>query len=414
MIEKDRETIRKLATRWMELASLPVMEERARLWTALKDLQAERPMVLFETWTVENYVREDELACEDEYLRGIERSMRMVIRQVEEIGDDYVLEPFFRVVWETTGADYGVDLTFIRAEDNLGGNLGFHYNHPIKTPEDVSRLKHGTWKIEQEQTLEHAKLLEDVIGDILPVKLQGTDGFLPYLTGDLYKLIGNDNLLTWLFDAPEAVHQAMAFLRDDRLMLYEWLESENMLGLNNNSIIVGSGSPGYTSDLPQPDYAGNDRLDGKVRLKDLWVWSESQETTMISPRMFKEFFLPYIAEVASRFGKVYYGCCDPVHDRWEIIQSQIPHIGAVSISPWCDQRVMGEKLGKEVVFSRKPKPWLISGESADWEGLRQDVDETVQAARDCNLEIIYRDVYRIHEDRPRLKKWVDLVRSRTS
>jgi len=408
MIQKDRETIRGLASRWMELANLPVMGERARMWTALKDLHAERPMVLFETWTVENYVREDELFCENEILRRYERSMRQAIRQVEEIGDDYVLEPVFRVLWETTAAEYGVGLDFVRAEDNLGGNLGFHYNHPIKTPGDIARLKHNTWKIERARTLENAKLLEDAIGDILPVMIQGTDCFLPYLTGDLYKLIGNDNLLTWLYDAPDAIHQAMAFLRDDRLMLYDWLESENMLGLNNNSIIVGSGSPGYISSLPQPDYAG------QVRLKDLWVWSESQETTMISPRMFGEFFLPYIAEVARRFGRVYYGCCDPVHDRWELIHSQIPHIGAVSISPWCDQRVMGEKLGKEVVYSRKPKPWLVSGDSTDWEGLQKDVDETVQAARDCNLEIIYRDVYRIHEDRPRLKKWADLVRSRIS
>jgi hypothetical protein len=334
--------------------------------------------------------------------------MRQAIRQVEEIGDDYVLEPFFRIVWETSGPDYGVDLNYIRAEDNQGGSLGFHYNHPIKTPDDVSRLRSGTWEYKRSQTLEHAKILEDTIGDILPVHIQGTDCFLPYLTGDLYKLIGNDNLLTWLYDAPDAVHQAMAFLRDDRIMLYERLENQEMLGLNNNSIIVGSGSPGYISSLPQPDFAGT------ARLKDLWVWSESQETTMISPRMFAEFFLPYIAEVASRFGKVYYGCCDPVHDRWELIKAQIPHIAAVSISPWCDQRLMGEKLGREVVYSRKPKPWLISGDSPDWDGLCKDVDETFQAARDCNLEIIYRDVYRIHEDRPRLKKWVDLVRARTS
>ncbi len=166
----DRETIRGLASRWMELASLPIMAERARLWTAVKDLHAERPMVLFETWTLENYVREDELLCENEVLRGFERSMRQAIRQVEEIGDDYVLEPFMRIVWETSGPDYGVDLNFIRAEDSQGGNLGFHYNHPIKTPEDVALLKHGTWKIERARTLEHAKVLEDAIGDILPVK----------------------------------------------------------------------------------------------------------------------------------------------------------------------------------------------------------------------------------------------------
>jgi hypothetical protein len=46
---KDREVVRGLAARWMELAHLPVMTERKRLWTALKDLRPVRPMVLFET-----------------------------------------------------------------------------------------------------------------------------------------------------------------------------------------------------------------------------------------------------------------------------------------------------------------------------------------------------------------------------
>ena len=73
---------------------------------------------------------------------------------------------------------------------------------------------------------------------------------------------------------------------------------------------------------------------------------------------------------------------------------------------------MGEKLGKQIVYSRKPKPWLISGDQVDWDALEKDLDETVRAARKCNLEIIFRDVYRINGDRPRLNKWVDLVRSR--
>ncbi|MGC8780096.1 MAG: hypothetical protein ACP5UQ_04440 [Anaerolineae bacterium] len=48
----------------------------------------------------------------------------------------------------------------------------------------------------------------------------------------------------------------------------------------------------------------------------------------------------------------------------------------------------------------------------NWDELEQDLDETLAAARDCNLEIIYRDVYRINGDRPRLTKWVQMVRSR--
>jgi hypothetical protein len=35
-MHQDVPTLRRLATRWMELAALPVMAERKRLWTALK------------------------------------------------------------------------------------------------------------------------------------------------------------------------------------------------------------------------------------------------------------------------------------------------------------------------------------------------------------------------------------------
>ena len=85
---------------------------------------------------------------------------------------------------------------------------------------------------------------------------------------------------------------------------------------------------------------------------------------------------------------------------------------AVSVSPWCDKRVIAEKLGRSVIFSRKPKAAPISGANPDWDVLREDVDETLAAARDCNLEIIYRDVYRINGDRARLAKWAQMVRSR--
>ena len=406
MDQNDRQVLRGLAEKWMGLASLPVMTERKRLWTALHDLKGERPMVLFESWTLEDYVDEKTLACNDPQLRGVERVMRENIQHAEQIGDDIVLEPEIRVFWQTILPDFGVDLHYDRALDEQGGNLGHAYNHPIHNPEDVGRLKHGTWKVDRESTIQQFEILSEIIGDLLPVKLQGFGSFLPSLTGDLFKLIGNDNLLAWPYDAPDALHQVMAFLRDERLMFFEYLEEEGMFLSNANSEIVGSGSPGFTSDLPVLEN-GHPAL-----LKEMWVWSESQETTMISPRMFNRFFLPYIAEVASRFGLVYYGCCEPVHDRWEQIYKAIPHIRTVSISPWCDQFAMGEMLGKKVVYARKPKPWYLSGEQPDWDSLTKDLDETLQAAKDCNLEIVYRDVYRINHDWDRLRQWTDLVRSR--
>jgi hypothetical protein len=402
---QDTQILRKLASRWMELACLPVMNERRRLWTALKDLHAERPMVLFETSFLENYVADQELECQDPELREVEKGMRWTIRQIDEVGDDMVLETCYRVYWDIQASGYGVDLSLARASDAQGGEVGYHYSHPIHTPQDIDLLKPRTWWVDRQKTRNRADRLDEIFGDILPVVLHGTGGLHAALTQELFKLIGNDNLLTWTFDAPEALHRLMAFLRDDRIAYFTWLERDELLGLNHTWELVGSGSPGYISCLPQPDFHG------RPRLKDLWAWMESQETTMISPAMFGEFFLPYMAEVSSLFGLIYYGCCEPVHDRWERIAAAIPNIRAVSVSPWCNQRLIAEKMGRDYVYSRKPWAAPISGPSPDWDTLRADLDETIAAARDCNLEIIYRDVYRIG-DRQRLRRWVELVRSR--
>lgn len=404
MGEVERQTLRALAGRWMELASLPVMAERKRLWAALKDLRAERPMIHFETWTLESFVEERELVCADPDLREVELVMRRYIRQVEEIGDDYVIEPFWKLAWHVETQDYGVELFEVHAEDGFGNDVAYHFNHPIQTPQELDRLRPRQWRVDRQKTLRWKERLEGIFGDLLPVRLHGTGGLHAGLTGEVFKLIGNDNLLTWPYDAPQALHRLMAYLRDDRLAYYQWLENEGLLGLNNDDAIVGSGSFGYTSALPQPDFAG------QVRLKDLWVFMESQETTVISPGMFARFFLPYMAEITRRFGLVYYGCCEPVHDRWERILQAIPNVRAVSISPWCDMRRMGELLGRSVVFSRKPIPWLISGDTPDWDGLKRDLADTLAAARDCNLEILFRDVYRI-ADRQRLARWVQMVRA---
>lgn len=400
----DREILRELAGRWMDQATQPVMAERLRLWTALKDLRSERPMVLFETWSLLDYVAEHELECREPANRGIERHMRWGLRHAEEVGDDIVIEPLWRAGWHIHGTDYGVPIEATHAEDPEGGHVAYRYDHPIRTPEDVARLRPRTWSVDRDATFREVERLDAIFSGILPVQLHGTQSHHAGLTGDLFRLIGNDNLMRWVIEEPETIRRIMAYLRDDRVSYYRWLESEGLLGRNSHAVVVGSGSPGCTTALPA------DHDDGPARLKDLWVWMESQESAGISPRMFADLFLPYMAEVASLFGLVYYGCCEAVHDRWDFIRAAMPHVRAVSVSPWCDMPAIAAKLGREVVFSRKPRPAPISGEQADWDGLRRDAEETIRAARNCHLEIIFRDVYRIGGDRTRLRRWVDLVR----
>jgi len=401
-MENDKNILRQLAHHWMELASLPVMAERKRLWTLLHDLRAERPMVYFETDFLAGYVGDEELLCQDARNRVLEKSMRWKIRHAEEIGDDIVVEPCWRVCWQLTASDYGVPIPMTTDQESGG----FAFEHPVHEPEDVGKLHPRSWSVDREATRAEVRRIEEIFGDILPVELQGTAMIHSALTQDLYKLIGNENLLLWVYDAPDALHRAMAVLRDDRLAFFDWLDREGLVGLNCNSTVVAAGSPGFTTGLPQPDYAG------RPRVRDVWTWMESQETSMLSPEMFGEFFLPYMADVAKRFGLVYYGCCEPVHDRWDLIRQAIPNIRTVSISPWCDRRLMAEKVGQSAVLSRKPSPPPMSGERPNWDLLEQDLDETLDATRGCNLEIIFRDVYQIFGDRPRLRRWVEMVRAR--
>jgi hypothetical protein len=125
--------------------------------------------------------------------------------------------------------------------------------------------------------------------------------------------------------------------------------------------------------------------------------------------MFAEFVFPYQLPVVQEFGLSYYGCCEPLHGRWHIVK-QIPNLRKVSISPWCDQRIMAEALADKYIFCRKPSPTLVSTESWDEQAIRADVRATLEAARGCHLELVLKDVHTLANQPWRLKRWVQLAR----
>ncbi len=419
---KDRDIIRGLATQWMELASLPVMQERKRLWRAVHDLKAERPVILLETDWIEGYVTNDELRCEDPFLRSVEKNMRIRLRQAEEVGDDQVLEPYYRLGWKMVFSDYGVQVE-MRSLTGEVSSIAYSFSFPIATPEDIAKLRKRIIAVNREKTLRLHATLQDVMGDLLPVRLGNYDPFVSEfnvgehgdlgfngnfffgLTWQLYRFIGNDRLLYWVYDTPDAVHKLMAYMLEDRLRLFDFFEKQGLLDFNTDSQMAGPRSYGYVSGLPPAD------TQRPAALKDLWGWAESQEFEMISPAMYGEFVLPYLAKLAEKFGLIYYGCCERVDDRLELIMNAIPNLRSVSVSGWSNLARTAELLGRKYVFSRKPTPSSISGPNPDWDRLEKDMKATYAAARDCNLEILFRDVYTINGDRPRLRRWVEMTKA---
>ena len=403
LTQHDRQILRDLGSRNLEIANDPVMEDRRRLWKKHAARQGERPMILAETSGVLcEMMPASRLQCHEEWARGID--VRNIM-QFEDVRDDFVLEPFINCPWKTTVSDYGINVEKHRADNH--GQLGsYAWDPPVKDLQtDLDRLHPRTFSVDREGTFAWQQFMDEVFGGILPTRIRGSHFWSLGLTWAAIDLVGMENLMLFMYDDPEGLHRLMQFLHDDHVVFVTWLEREGLLTLNNENDYIGSGGIGYTDELPQADYQDGD----PARLKDLWVLSESQETVGVGPDLFAEFVFPYQISLAERFGLTYYGCCEPVHNRWHVIK-QIPNLRRVSISPWCDQAFMAEALGNEIIFCRKPSPTLVSTENFDEEAIKADIRNTLSAARNCTVELAMKDVHTLANQPPRLGRWCDLAR----
>jgi len=405
---KERSILRALAARKAELALHPDNIERREAWYAHDAGCDGRPMVLAEFEGVRDSnppLPESVLECESEWARGIEKALKTELYRFDILRDDHVIERFFNVRWHVTFGNYGVDPR--QESPQADGTMGASRWEPAITDieRDMDKLHFRERGVDRLHTLREKEALQNLFGGILEVRIRGDYYWTMGMTIDAIPLIGLENLMLKMYDDPQGLHRLMAFLRDDRIAVAEWLEAEGLYSLNNDNDYIGSGSMGYTRELPATGAAGADA----VRTADLWVLLESQETVGVSPELYEEFIFPYEKSIAERFGKVYYGCCEPVHGRWDVVK-RMPNLARVSVSPWADQRAMAEALGADLVFSRKPHPALVSTGVFDPEAVRRDIRDTLDAARGCRIEFIMKDVHTLHNEPDRLARWVALVR----
>lgn len=407
--EKEKEYLRELAREYLEYANLPVMYERKKLWYSHNSLKAERPVIVVEYNTFINDIR-PVLKCESEAARKIELKLQMDIINYEFIGDDKVISPYYTVDWKINIKQFGMDIRRTHAVDSRGNSLGYRFDHPVKDLEkDLPALKHSTFSVDREYTLAWKNFVEDIIGDILPVKITNSS-LRWHMTPSQHvvELMGLENMMYAFIENPDEMHALYRFLTDDIMMYIEWQEKEGLLVLNNENDYTGAGSYGFTNELPDCDYKEGE----PVRTKDLWGNMNSQETVGISPDMYKEFIYPYYRELAEKFGLVYYGCCEPVHDIWKDCLSELPNLRKISVSPWCNENFMGEVLrGSNVIYSRKPSPNYIGvGNHLDEDAFSDHITKTLNAAKGCELEIIFRDIYTLNGNIQKPGRAVEIVR----
>jgi hypothetical protein len=408
----DAQILRTLGARKAELADAPGNRERREAWY-LHDAGADgRTMILAEASGIrdENSPTPDSmLECSDPTARSLEKKLRAEFYNFEVLEDDHVIEPWINVGWDVTIGTFGVE-PVVHSGDQDGKMGARRWDPPITDLDrDFSLLHVRELSVDREATYAKKTLLERIFDGVLPVRIRGGHYWTMGLTWRAIDLIGLEGLMLSMYDNPQGLHRIMGLLRDDHLNMVTWLEDEGLYTLNNENDNVGSGSIGYTGDFATSAEIGG----GPSRAKQLWVLSESQETVGVGPELFAEFVYPYQKNIAERFGKCYYGCCEPLNSRWHVIKD-LSNLERVSVSPWADEEFMADALGTRYVYSRKPAPSMISMGVFDENAIRADIRNTLDVAKGCRVELIMKDVHTLNNEPARLARWVEIAREESA
>lgn len=403
MNTKDKQRLRSLAAHQLEIANSPKNLERVELWKRHNMYKGERPPIHIEVGTFAHEAITPFLQCTDPVARDIEYKLIHNFINLEQFDDDRVVPPYFQQTYDIYFTLFGqhIKQTVIKKDD--GTEMGHHFEHIIRDLADDFHIieSPSVFGVNKESTMKKFELYNDIFGDILPVRLI-SDGLYSTPTQHVVHMMGMEDMLYAMYDYPDEFKAMMDRIAEDYIAYFKHLESENVLLQNHAFEWVCQGSMAFYDE---------EEKTGQIKTTDLWGFMDSQETVGISPEMFREFIFPCYKKIAGVFGRLSYGCCEPISAFWDDIKT-LPNLKKVSVSPWCDEEFMAQQLRSSgIIYHRKPSPnYLGVGSNLDEEAFRKHIEKTVKTAEGCKLEICQRDVYTINNDINKVKRYVEIIR----
>jgi len=404
-IQQDYTIIRELAKKYMEIAANEKNCERYQRAKGINDLKAARPIVWLDEIPWHEMDIDEALLCQCQSAEAIEIEtwLRRQLYRWTHIQADMVAEPAYRIAkaYDSTGIGMEVleDIIITDASNHI---ISHHYKDQLETEEQADKLTIPTITARPELDRKKVDFASEILGEVLPVRLTG---YLSYHApwDEIPRLRGVEPILMDMVDRPEHLHKIRKFFMDAGLSTYEQMEQQGLLDVEASSLHC---TPPYTDDLPAADYSG-----GSIRMKDTWFRGMAQMFSTVSPQMFKEFELDYMKPLMERFGLCYYGCCEPLDDRLDLLK-KIPNMRKIGVTPWANIRSSAEQIGNEFVFAFKPNPALVGG-ILDEEAIRRETITTIEAclAYGCPYEFVLKDISTVSYKPQNLIRWVQIVES---
>ncbi len=402
--EEDRAIVRKLAARVMEIASLPVQAEKRDMWIRHNRLSQDRPMVWIneEPWP-EMQCEELTSVSQDMFCRGVEDNLRRTIYLWEHMAADRVIDGFFAVSLVHHDAGYGIDQGEVRTRPGIAGQGSADYTPIMKTEEDVERICMPEITPDWDATDRNYARVSELIGDIIPVEKHGIVHIWGAPWDVLIRWWGIEELMVDMIDRPELVTAGITRMMDALLSRLDQFEAEGLLDVTDGNHRVGSGGLGITDELPSEGFDAE-----HVRPIDQWGTSTGQIFSEVSPDMHWEFCLKHEMRWLERFGLNCYGCCEPLHNKMEILK-RVPRLHRISMSTWVDVDKAAERLGGDYVFSYKPNPAIFAWDEWNPDAAREELRSVLDRTRGCQVELIVKDVSTCRNDPRRIWEWCDLA-----
>ena len=404
---EDRRILRELAAKKHIYANLPEMEENRKLWRATNDLKMIKPPIYINEICWPELVGDPDLdlQCTHPFARELEEFLRQELYCHEhgfgnQIVEDYIESPL--VVYDS-GFDIDEEVD-VRKTDRNSDIVSRHFHILISTMDDIEKIKEPEICVDLERTAQYTELMQDIFKDVIEIKQVGARGlwFTPW--DYLIRVMGVEETMINLYDEPEFVEAVVNRYVDCAMVRMKKYRELGVWASNNSSCRVGSGGYGLVSCLDDQEKAPT-----HCDTKQMWGCGNAQIFSDVSPAMHWQFSLQYEMKWLSQFGLNYYGCCEPLYGKMDLMD-KIPNLRKVSMSPWNRWDLAAERCRGKYVMSCKPSPAIFSMGDLDEDAARRDIEKIIRETEGCSIEIIMKDISTIDRKPEKLWRWAQIAR----
>jgi len=390
--QSDKEVLRGLGRQIVEIATSPINEEYVELQKRINNLELVKPIVyIYEMpWHEMDVYGELELKTKHPLCRRYEERLRRIIYKwnhrlgvpVEDPRFEYpgldpvIVQPMQDYIYDTGFGIYVQEDVVKTDERNPVVSHRFHVQ--IKSEEDIEKIKMPKVAFDYDRAEREFQILCDIFEDVVPVERRGISSFWFAPWDELVQWTGVKEILIDMYRRPNYVHKLV-----DR-MIDAWLHR-----------------------LEQYEKLGLLRDDPM----NLWGVGAAQVFAAASPAMHEEFALKHEKRWYEKWGLNYYGCCEPLHNRVDILKRNIPRLRKISMSPFIDFDKAVENVRDEFVFAWKPNPAVLTASDWDPEEIQKDMERKLKKAREfnCIVEIHMKDISTVKYQPQRLWEWAKIA-----